>query len=107
MRRATLIEGWAALRTMDHRRSGGPREEQHMRRIASLAGFIALIWLALLSIGATGAQAGWSGWAAPAPDGYPTIKDACTSWAWWAGGWLGAYQFVTPAGPPAATAGHF
>ncbi|HEX9555105.1 MAG TPA: DUF6531 domain-containing protein, partial [Reyranella sp.] len=73
-----------------------------MRRIASVASFIALIWLALLSIGATGAQAGWSGWAAPSPDGYPTIKDACTSWAWWAGDYL-TYQYVTPAGQPAPT----
>src|ERR1700731_1535675 len=89
MRRATLTKGYAALRTTDRGGSVAPREGKHMRRIASGASFIALIWLALLSFSGTEAQAYWSGAsvdpACPGGGGLagscPSASEACFSWA--------------------------
>src|SRR6266851_9493264 len=83
------MEGRAAPSATEHDKILRPREGEHMRRIASLASFIALIWLALLSFPTTEARAYWSGASvAPACPGggglagsCPSAGEACYSWA--------------------------
>src|SRR5216683_3774799 len=83
------MEGRAAPSATDHDKIRRPREGEHMRRIASVASFIALIWLALLSFSTTEARAYWSGAsvdpACPGGGGLagscPSAKEACYSWA--------------------------
>jgi hypothetical protein len=61
-----------------------------MRRVARLAGFLALVWLVTSLVAAKDARAGWSGWRGPY-GGYGTIDAACQSWSWM----IGAYIFWT------------
>src|SRR5713226_4595689 len=83
------MEGRAAPSATDHDKIRRPREGEHMRRIASVASFIALIWLALLSFSTTEARAYWSGAsvdpACPGGGGLagscPSAGEACFSWA--------------------------
>jgi RHS repeat-associated protein len=60
--------------------------------------FLVLFCLPLIFGVARPVQAGWGGWDEPAPDGYATILEGCTSWVWWGGPFITWYY-----SPPGVT----
>ena len=70
-----------------------------MRRVASLAGLLALVWIALSSAGAPSAKAGWAGWQGPY-GGWPDLPSACKSWQWNYGTYAGYRIIPNPGNIP-------